>query len=75
MCDICLRSPCHPRCPNAEPPAAVYDCSKCKEGIIPGEKYARIDGLHYHLDCLEDMGTEKLLEFLDVDVLTAREDW
>ncbi len=28
MCDICLKSPCDPRCPNAPESDPVYDCGK-----------------------------------------------
>lgn len=39
MCEICLRSPCHPRCPNAAEPPAVFVCSGCGEAIRDGEDY------------------------------------
>ena len=39
MCDICLSRPCHPRCPNAADPPAVFVCSGCGGRILDGETY------------------------------------
>lgn len=39
MCAECLRTPCHPRCPNAPEPEeiTVYVCSGCSHEIKDGE--------------------------------------
>ena len=48
-------SPCHPQCPNAPEPPAVYRCAYCNEPIAAGEEYMEIDGEYYHLeDCAQD---------------------
>ena len=51
MCMECRQYPCHPRCPNAPEPAAVYDCAYCNEPIRAGDEYVEFDGNHYHEDC------------------------
>lgn len=51
MCDICHRTPCDPRCPNAEDAATVYDCEYCGEPIRVGDLYREYDGKYYHDDC------------------------
>lgn len=33
MCDECLQSPCHPRCPNADQPE-YFRCAMCGMEII-----------------------------------------
>lgn len=74
MCAVCLKSPCDSRCPNAPEPKAVFACSFCDEGILAGDEYAEIDGSHYHIDCLEDMGTRELLQMFGVGTLAASEE-
>lgn len=37
MCEICLKSPCDPRCPNAPDPKPVYICDGCGHDIVEGE--------------------------------------
>lgn len=71
MCSECLKTPCDYRCPNATPPKALHDCPYCKEGIIAGDKMVCINGDYYHLECLEDMDIEELMELLDLDVEEA----
>ena len=34
----------------------------------------RIDGVYYHLDCLEDMDIEELMELLELDVEEVTDD-
>ena len=55
MCNECLQTPCHPKCPNAPEPKAVETCFKCEGGIVPGDRYARINGVCYCESCIEDM--------------------
>ncbi len=63
MCDICLRSPCLPRCPNAPEPATIYTCAYCGEPIIEGDEYMKFDGDYYHLeDCAQDVALTILLD-------------
>ncbi|MBQ4447398.1 MAG: hypothetical protein II897_03800 [Clostridia bacterium] len=54
MCEICYRSPCDPRCPNAPQPEAVFVCKSCGEDIVEGEDYYELDGEHYHEECFKD---------------------
>ena len=42
MCEICLRTPCHPRCPNAEE-KVIGKCEYCGDPICDGYEYW-IDG-------------------------------
>jgi hypothetical protein len=44
MCDVCLKNPCDPRCPNAPDPPTVYVCSGCGKDIVDGEDYWDILG-------------------------------
>lgn len=72
MCSICLRTPCHPQCPNAPEPEAVYKCKYCGEGIVEGEEYVEIDGEYYHRDdCIEDVALGLLFEKLGLETEVA----
>ena len=62
MCDVCLRTPCNPRCPNAPEPPAVYTCKYCGEPITDGEAYFELDGDHWHDECFQDNAVGILLE-------------
>lgn len=62
MCDVCLRTPCDPRCPNAPEPPAVYTCKYCGEPITDGETYFELDGDHWHDECFQDNAVGILLE-------------
>lgn len=39
MCAVCFSSPCHPACPNADPPKPVSKCAWCGEDITEGETF------------------------------------
>jgi hypothetical protein len=54
MCDICLRSPCHPRCPNAPDPPAVFVCSGCGGTIREGDNYWTILGEQWCGGCIDN---------------------
>lgn len=54
MCDLCLQSPCPPRCPNADPPKAVFVCSGCGDDIVEGQDYYDILGEQFCEDCIYD---------------------
>lgn len=71
MCSVCHQSPCDARCPNAPLPKAMSTCPCCNEGIMLDEEYATIDGVEYHVDCLEEMTTRELLKMFDVDTFTV----
>ena len=67
MCELCLRTPCHPRCPNFIPPKAKYYCSICGEGIYRGEKYIEnLNGDLAHWDCIN--GMYDLTDFMDIEI-------
>lgn len=55
MCEICHMTPCHPQCPNAPEPPAVYYCKVCGEPIVAGETYYEMDSEFYHEECFEDI--------------------
>lgn len=54
MCMECRQNPCHPRCPNAPEPAAVYECAYCNEAIREGDDFIEYDGKYYHEGCYHD---------------------
>ena len=62
MCSECRMTPCHPRCPNATEPAAVYTCKICGESITEGEEYYEMDAEFYHEECFEDNAVKILME-------------
>lgn len=70
MCDICLSSPCLPRCPNAPEPPAVCTCDKCGESIREGDEYIDDNG-NVCRDCIENMSAVELLDVLDIRFRTA----
>lgn len=51
MCQECLQHPCHPRCPNAEPPIA-HHCDICDAEIYDGDEMYVIDGLNVCENCI-----------------------
>ena len=63
MCSECHMHPCHPRCPNADEPKAMFKCKYCGEDIVEGDEYVEIDGDYYHRDdCIEDVALGLLYE-------------
>lgn len=74
MCSECWKVPCHPSCPNAPEPRGVADCVRCGNPILPGEEYARIDGVYYHGSCIEDMPCCELITLLGGEWHIASED-
>lgn len=67
MCELCLRSPCDSRCPNAPEPPIFALCRECGEPIYDGDEYYEIDGRNYCEACVlngyrtaevEDYGAE-----------------
>jgi hypothetical protein len=54
MCKICLRSPCHPHCPNAAEPPRVFICSGCGGDILEGDNYWDIMGEQWCEECIHE---------------------
>lgn len=54
MCDICLRSPCHPRCPNAPEPPVECECSNCGAELHVGDEAYNINGKEWCKECIKD---------------------
>lgn len=52
MCEICLHSPCLPRCPNAPEPPSVFICSGCGKPIYEGDDYYDILGEQFCEECV-----------------------
>lgn len=75
MCSVCLKSPCHPACPNAPEPKPVTVCCECKDGIFAGDLYfTDADGKDHCLVCLEDKSPGELLELVGEKLVEAKED-
>lgn len=66
MCDLCMKTPCHPRCPNAEIPP-YYMCVQCGD-VIDGSCYYKDN--EYNFFCCESCALEfhgVELEYYDGD--------
>jgi hypothetical protein len=72
MCIECIQTPCHPRCPNAEPdPYMPLPCSVsgCRNEIHLGEEYFDDYGdVIICRDCLEEISAARLLNMLGKDL-------
>ena len=55
MCEICLKSSCDPRCPNAPEPPTVFVCSGCGDFIYDGDDYYEVLGEQWCENCMNDM--------------------
>ena len=53
MCSECLRTPCHPRCPNAPDPEPVYICDGCGHKIYDGDDVWHIQNEVYCEECID----------------------
>lgn len=53
MCEVCLRTPCDSRCPNAPDPPAVFICSNCGRDIRDGDPYWDILGEQFCEKCIK----------------------
>lgn len=58
MCYMCRMWPCHPQCPNAPEPPAVFVCSGCGKSIYNGDPYWDIMGEQFCEDCIDDSKKE-----------------
>ena len=54
MCEVCRRSPCDSRCPNAPEPRSVFICSGCGHDIYEGEDYWDIMGEQFCEKCIHN---------------------
>lgn len=54
MCEICLTTPCHPRCPNAPEPRIVHWCIHCYEPIREGDDFYDVDGEAWCEECMRN---------------------
>ncbi len=61
MCDVCMKSPCHPQCPNAPEPPSVFVCSGCGDDILEGDTYWDILGEQFCEMCID--GAERVAEY------------
>ena len=63
ICDVCMKSPCDPRCPNAPDPKPVFICSGCGDDILDGDKVWHILGEQFCKDCIDDSeGTAEAID-------------
>lgn len=70
-CEYCHTLPHLPGCPAAPEPRAVHRCKYCGDGIVEGEEFYDIDGVFYHVECLEEMGVIKILRLLGIEMEEA----
>lgn len=62
MCEECRRTPCHPRCPNAQDPIPVFICSGCGQDIYEGEDVYHILGEQFCERCINEARQEATYE-------------
>jgi hypothetical protein len=61
-------------CPNYEPKGSGYYCSICKYEILVGEECLKDDNGDYaHFDCINDMSTRKMLNWLGYPICRMRD--
>lgn len=54
ICEICLKTPCDARCPNAELPPIVHYCSECGEPIYDEDEFFYFGKVKYCVNCIDD---------------------
>lgn len=54
MCEVCRRSWCDSRCPNAAEPPVVTLCYWCDREIHEGDDYYHVGDRDYCEDCIKD---------------------
>ena len=62
MCEECRMNPCHPSCPNAPDPKAVFICSFCGVEIFEGDDYWDIMGEQFCEGCIDKARREAVYE-------------
>lgn len=72
MCKVCMKDPCHPRCPNYSSSKSKIYCSACGQKIETGEDFLEnICGDTIHFECVQ--GIRGLLEFLGYQIKTMED--
>lgn len=61
MCEICLKTPCDSRCPNAEEPEAKAICDICGYKIFDWEDYYFHDDKTICTECWHDYVLDNFL--------------
>ena len=54
ICDVCRKSPCDSRCPNAPKPPVIHECVLCGAEIREGDYYYKLDGIPHCEECVEN---------------------
>lgn len=54
MCDICHRTICPSRCPNADEPPVFAECDICGYEIYVGDEYYEVEDLKVCENCIFD---------------------
>lgn len=68
MCEICHQNICPCGCPNYKPKKMMFYCSVCDNAIQDGERYIENEYCDYaHFDCLRDLTTRELLDWVGLD--------
>lgn len=73
MCEICHKSPCDRRCPNADEVVACV-CDECGCDIIKGEDCFYCDGSFYCEDCFEEVAPKLLIDYCLAEKVIAESD-
>lgn len=74
MCSVCLKTPCHPACPNAEEPKPVMLCM-CGNGIYTGDQYLEdINGKYHCMECLKEMEVSDILKLAGLELSKVEEE-
>ena len=54
MCNVCLQSPCDPRCPGAEEPKVYTHCEICGGEIYEGDEFYDVLDFKVCEACMHD---------------------
>ena len=63
MCDICLQTPCSPRCPNAPEPPVVCLCANCEREIHDGDGVYEINDEKWCERCINQCYTTAEVDY------------
>lgn len=64
MCDLCLRNPCVPGCPNYVERKSDVLCEICGEYILPGEEYVKNEKEEYiHVNCISQYNARLIINW------------
>ena len=67
MCEICNKTPCDTRCPNAINEPVCY-CAECGAELCAGENAYILDGEAYCEDCIHSNAISYIEFFADMEV-------